>query len=216
MRFPLATVRQSIVRVSPGGTAPAGRPGQPACRRHAAPRRPLRTGHQRPWARGPDAAADALRAAVRARCSPSAGATCFPAAWKAFAGATKRRARWQLDAPTPMERARILDPKPDPAGVRETHRRAVDLLPALREARIANAWAGYIDSTPDGVPGIGEVPQVPGLHPGRGLLRARLRHRSRRRPPDRRPGHRRRADLRSRAFRPGRFNESAWGKVADF
>src|SRR4030095_5926757 len=73
------------------------------------------------------------------------------------------RARWKLDAPTPMERARILDPKPDPAGVRAIHRRAVELLPALREARIASTWAGYIDSTPDGVPGIGEIPQVPGF-----------------------------------------------------
>ena len=50
----------------PAGTAPAGRPGGPGCRRHPAPRRQLHTGHQRPWARGPDAAADALRAAVRA------------------------------------------------------------------------------------------------------------------------------------------------------
>ena len=75
----------------------------------------------------------------------------------------KRCARWRLDAPTPMERVRILDPKPDPASVRETHRRAVDCCPHLREAPIASAWAGYVDSTPDGVPGIGEVPEVPGF-----------------------------------------------------
>ena len=90
------------------------------------------------------------------------------------------------------------------------------LLPALREARIANTWAGYIDSTPDGVPGIGELPQVPGLilaagfsghgfgiGPGAGHLIA---------------------DLVSGAkpifdpapFNPARFKESMWGKVADF
>jgi len=95
-------------------------------------------------------------------------------------------------------------------------RRAVDLLPALREARIANTWAGYIDSTPDGVPGIGELTQVPGLilaagfsghgfgiGPGAGHLIA---------------------DLVSGAkpifdpapFDPTRFSKSAWGKVADF
>ena len=95
-------------------------------------------------------------------------------------------------------------------------RRAVDLLPALREARIVNTWAGYIDSTPDGVPGIGELQQVPGLilaagfsghgfgiGPGAGHLVA---------------------DLASGAdpivdpvpYRPERFSASAWGKVADF
>jgi glycine/D-amino acid oxidase-like deaminating enzyme len=115
-----------------------------------------------------------------------------------------------------MERSRILDPKPDPAGVREIHRRAVDLLPALREARIANTWAGYIDSTPDGVPGIGELPQVPGLilaagfsghgfciGPGAGHLIADLV-----------TGVEPIFD--PAPFDPERFNGSAWGKVADF
>ena len=76
--------------------------------------------------------------------------------------------------------------------------------------------AGYIDSTPDGVPGIREIPQVPGFilaagFSGHGFgigLGA---------------GHRI-ADLVSGAkpifdptsFDPGRFNQSSWGKVADF
>ena len=141
----------------------------------------------------------------------------FPGGLEGIRWGHETRARWKLDAPTPMERARILDPKPDPAGVREIHRRAVDLLPALREARIANTWAGYIDSTPDGVPGIGEAAAGARIHPGCGLLGPRFRHRSRRRPPDRRPGHR--GSSRSsipRLSTRGRFNESAWGKVADF
>ena len=123
------------------------------------------------------------------------------------------RARWKLDAPTPMERARILDPKPDPAAVRETHLRAVELVPAPGRAHIARAWAGYSDSPPDGVPCVGEWPEVPGfilaagfsgrIGPGAGHLIA---------------------DLVTGAqpifdpapFRPSRFNKSAWGKVADF
>jgi hypothetical protein len=140
----------------------------------------------------------------------------FPGSLEGIRWGHETRARWKLDEPTPMERARILDPKPDPAGVRETHRRAVNLLPPLREARIANTWAGYIDSTPDGVPGIGEIPEVPGfilaagfsghgfgIGPGAGHLIA---------------------DLVSGAqpifdpapFDPARFNQSSWGKVADF
>ncbi|GMG83037.1 FAD-binding oxidoreductase [Paralimibaculum aggregatum] len=71
-------------------------------------------------------------------------------------------ARWRLDAPTPMERTRILDPRPDRGQIDLTLARARALLPALRESRVAAVWAGYIDSTPDGVPVIGETP-VPGL-----------------------------------------------------
>jgi len=71
--------------------------------------------------------------------------------------------RWRLDSPTPMERVRILDPAPDRSTIELTHRRALDLLPALRDTKITAAWAGYIDSTPDGVPAIGEVSSLPGL-----------------------------------------------------
>lgn len=72
-------------------------------------------------------------------------------------------ARWKLDQTTPMERMRILDPRPDQATIRLTHARALDLLPALRSTQIAASWAGYIDSTPDGVPAIGEVDTVKGF-----------------------------------------------------
>jgi len=69
--------------------------------------------------------------------------------------------RWRLDQPTPMETMRILDPAPNAAQIRETHARAKFLLPSLAGVPIQAAWAGYIDSTPDGVPAIGEV--LPGL-----------------------------------------------------
>ncbi|MFO1425728.1 MAG: FAD-binding oxidoreductase [Steroidobacteraceae bacterium] len=126
------------------------------------------------------------------------------------------RQRWALDRPTPMERMRILDPAPDRATVRLTHERAVALLPALGNRAVTATWAGYIDTTPDGVPGIGEVAQVPGLvlaagfsghgfgiGPGAGHLVADIV--TAQRPlVDPRPLH------------PGRLSESAWGKVAEF
>jgi glycine/D-amino acid oxidase-like deaminating enzyme len=71
--------------------------------------------------------------------------------------------RWHLDQPTPMERMRILDPLPDQSTISLTQRRALDLLPALKKTSVNAAWAGYIDSTPDGVPAIGEVPALPGF-----------------------------------------------------
>src|SRR4051812_9765454 len=215
VRFPLATVRQSIVRLSP---VDQRLPDALAGPNVAITRRP--DGHY------------ILAISGRGRVDPTPQLlrfapqfipmfakrwrNVFPGGLEGMRWGHETRALWKLDEPTPMERARILDPKPDPAGVRETHRRAVDLLPPLREARIANTWAGYIDSTPDGVPGIGEVPQVPGfilaagfsghgfgIGPGAGHLIA---------------------DLAAGAdpivdpapYRPERFSKSAWGKVADF
>ena len=87
----------------------------------------------------------------------------LPGGLEGVRGGHETLKHWRLDAPTPMEAVRILDPKPDMPTVTETYRRAADLLPELRDAKITHAWAGFVDSTPDGVPGIGEVPGVPGL-----------------------------------------------------
>jgi len=71
--------------------------------------------------------------------------------------------RWRLDQPTPMEAMRILDPKVDTVAVRLLRRRAASLIPALGSAPLAGSWAGYVDSTPDGVPVISEVPSLQGF-----------------------------------------------------
>jgi glycine/D-amino acid oxidase-like deaminating enzyme len=115
-----------------------------------------------------------------------------------------------------MEHMRILDPTPDPAAVKLTHSRAIELIPELRKTKITAAWAGYIDSTPDGVPGIGELEKVPGLilaagfsghgfgiGPGAGHLIADLVTGAE-------------PIFDPKPYRPDRFSASAWGKVADF
>ncbi|CDX33740.1 putative deaminase [Mesorhizobium sp. ORS 3359] len=124
--------------------------------------------------------------------------------------------RWRLDRPTPMERTRILDPVPDQSTIRLTHARALELLPDLRKTRISAAWAGYIDSTPDGVPAIGAIDSVPGfflaagfsghgfgIGPGAGHFLADLV-----------TGAKPIVDPKS--YDPRRFDASSWGKVADF
>ncbi len=123
---------------------------------------------------------------------------------------------WSMDEPTPMERMRILDPAPDRRIVRKTHQRAIDLVPALKDRMITGAWAGYVDSTPDGVPGIGETAHLPGLvlaagfsghgfgiGPGAGHLIADIVSGDT-------------AIVDPRPYHPDRFRSSAWGKVADF
>ena len=124
--------------------------------------------------------------------------------------------RWRLDRPTPMERMRILDPRPDRATIELTHARALELLPELRKTHITAAWAGYIDSTPDGVPGIGEMSTLPGfilaagfsghgfgIGPGAGRLVADIV-----------TGGVPLVD--PKPYHPDRFKASVWGKVADF
>ncbi|OWV89859.1 D-amino-acid oxidase [Rhizobium sp. R635] len=124
--------------------------------------------------------------------------------------------RWRLDAPTPMERMRILDPKVDRPTIERTHARALELLPDLRTTQITAAWAGYVDSTPDGVPGIGEITSIPGfilaagfsghgfgIGPGAGHLIADIVS-----------GDAPIVD--PKPYHPDRFKRSAWGKVADF
>jgi len=140
----------------------------------------------------------------------------LPGGLEGIRGGHETLKRWRLDAPTPMERVRILDPKPDLSTIRETHRRGVELLPQLRPARITHAWAGFVDCTPDGVPGIGEVPEVPGfilasgfsghgfgIGPGAGHLIADLASGAK-------------PIVDPRPYRPSRFSDSAWGKVAEF
>ncbi|WP_280156525.1 FAD-binding oxidoreductase [Piscinibacter sp. XHJ-5] len=215
IRFPLATVRQAIVRMAP---MEQRLPDALTTARVAVTRRSDNSYILAISGRGRvDPTAQLMRFAPQfVPMFAKRWRNVFPGGLEGLRWGHETLARWKLDEPTPMERARILDPTPDPAGVRETHRRALALLPALREASIASAWAGYIDSTPDGVPGIGEVPEVPGfivaagfsghgfgIGPGAGHLIA---------------------DLVTGAepvfdpapFRPGRFNRSAWGKVADF
>jgi glycine/D-amino acid oxidase-like deaminating enzyme len=124
--------------------------------------------------------------------------------------------RWRLDRPTPMERVRVLDPAPDPSTIRLTYDRAVELLPELAQTSITEAWAGYIDSTPDGVPCIGPTPKIPGLMlaagfsghgfgiaPGAGHLVADLISGAE-------------PIVDPRPYRFERFDASAWGQVADF
>jgi glycine/D-amino acid oxidase-like deaminating enzyme len=124
--------------------------------------------------------------------------------------------RWRIDEPTPMEHMRILDPTPDPAAMKLTHSRAIELIPELRKTKITATWAGYIDSTPDGVPGIGELEKVPGLilaagfsghgsgiGPGAGHLIADLVTGAE-------------PIFDPKPCRPARFSASTWGKVADF
>lgn len=71
--------------------------------------------------------------------------------------------RWALDARSPFERTRVLDPAPNTTFNREARKAMVRLYPQFATVPVAQEWAGYIDVTPDAVPYIGEVSAIPGL-----------------------------------------------------
>ncbi|ANA32211.1 4-methylaminobutanoate oxidase (formaldehyde-forming) [Ralstonia mannitolilytica] len=215
IRFPQATVRQSIVRVT-GVTEPV--PDALHTARVSITRRSDGSYNLAISGRGRvDPTAQLLRFAPQfLPMFAKRWRNVFPGGLEGIRAGHETLARWRLDAPTPMERMRILDPRPDPAAVRQTYDRAVELLPVFGQAGIANAWAGFVDNTPDGVPGIGEVPEVPGfilaagfsghgfgIGPGAGHLIADLV-----------TGERPIFD--PAPYDPARFRHSAWGKVADF
>lgn len=166
--FPQASVRSSILSVMPGAE------GLPDA---------LHTGAVSATRRGDGGYTLAISG--RANVDPTPGMMAgakhflpmFAKRWRAlrpgglqgWAAGFETRAHWSLDRETPMERTRILDPRPSKALVNETLARARRLLPALRDIPVQASWAGFIDSTPDGVPVIDADCGVPGLVLAAGL-----------------------------------------------
>ncbi len=214
VRFPQASIRSSILSVSGGKDLPDA----------------LHTAHVSITRRGDGGYTLAISGRGRVDPTPQQirfapqFLPMFLRRWRSLApgGAEGWRsghetlARWRLDAPTPMERMRILDPAPDKSTIALTYRRACELLPSLATSHITAAWAGYIDSTPDGVPGIGEIESVPGfilaagfsghgfgIAPGAGHMVASLV-----------TGTEHLVD--PSPYHPNRFKAAAWGKVSDF
>jgi glycine/D-amino acid oxidase-like deaminating enzyme len=214
-RFPQASIRSSILSVSPGAE------GLPDA---------LHTARISATRRGDGGYTLAISGRGRVDVTPqqlrfaSQFLPMFLKRWRSLAPGGLQGVRsghetlkhWRLDQPTPMEQLRILDPAPDQATIRLTHARALELLPDLRKTRISAAWAGYIDSTPDGVPAIGEIDIIPGfflaagfsghgfgIGSGAGHLVADLM-----------TGAEPIVDPKS--YDPRRFDASSWGKIADF
>jgi glycine/D-amino acid oxidase-like deaminating enzyme len=71
--------------------------------------------------------------------------------------------RWNLDAASPFEQTRVLDPKPDVATNLKVRKRISEVFPGFAAAKIEQHWAGLIDVTPDAVPVISGVDALPGF-----------------------------------------------------
>jgi glycine/D-amino acid oxidase-like deaminating enzyme len=72
--------------------------------------------------------------------------------------------RWTLDAPSPFEAVRVLDPQPSDAILAQGQSNLVRNFPVFKNATIAQRWAGLIDVTPDAVPVISPIETLPGFY----------------------------------------------------
>ncbi|WP_424812254.1 NAD(P)/FAD-dependent oxidoreductase [Roseococcus sp. YIM B11640] len=83
---------------------------------------------------------------------------------RSFFNGPESGARWTLDGISPFERARMLDTAPQQVLIDQAIAAMGETFPALRgQIRVAEAWGGAIDWTPDGIPVIAPIAAIPGL-----------------------------------------------------
>jgi glycine/D-amino acid oxidase-like deaminating enzyme len=87
----------------------------------------------------------------------------------AFLRALATPTRWGLDAVSPFERERVLDPAPEPrvlGQIRDALRR---WFPALGEAPFVETWGGMIETSPDVLPVISRIDGIEGFYVATGF-----------------------------------------------
>ena len=82
---------------------------------------------------------------------------------KDYPGAWGTPTRWGADEQSPFERMRVLNPTPSTLELERLEQRIGERFTQLAGTRIAEAWAGMIDVTPDVVPTLGETAEIGGL-----------------------------------------------------
>ncbi|MCL6707869.1 FAD-binding oxidoreductase [Pseudomonas sp. R2.Fl] len=71
--------------------------------------------------------------------------------------------RWKMDEASPFEYNRVLDPKPSFSLQDRALSNLRKAFPVFEKAEVAQRWAGKIDVTPDAIPVISGVDDVPGF-----------------------------------------------------
>ena len=77
--------------------------------------------------------------------------------------------RWALDAPSPFEATRVLDPEPNPEVLREIEANLGEVFPSLAGTPLVESWAGIVETTPDVLPIIDQPEDLPGFWLATGL-----------------------------------------------
>ncbi|WP_274426890.1 NAD(P)/FAD-dependent oxidoreductase [Chelativorans sp. YIM 93263] len=83
---------------------------------------------------------------------------------KRFLHEAMRPRTWKSSETSPFERERVFDPQPSPRMLKRLISNVAMAFPALKDATVAQRWAGCIDVTPDAIPVISDVAATPGLY----------------------------------------------------
>ena len=86
-----------------------------------------------------------------------------------FIDAWRTPGRWPLDAPSPFEKTRVLNPQPRARAVAGIRNILAERFPGLARTCIVEAWSGVVETTPDAVPVIDEAESLPGFYIATGL-----------------------------------------------
>ena len=117
---------------------------------------------------GPDAFRHATKYLPALKANPF-GTRYFPFAPTAYPDGWSTPRDWAPDSESPFERMRVLNPAPEPAGLRSVERNFGRLFPQFETVRLKAGWGGMIDAMPDVVPVVDQVEAVGGLFVATGM-----------------------------------------------
>ncbi len=83
---------------------------------------------------------------------------------KRFGEELRRKRQWALDERSPFEDVRVQNPRPSTRVIASGLAHLQRTMPIFSDARITDSWGGLMDVTPDGVPVISAVEQLPGFY----------------------------------------------------
>ena len=76
---------------------------------------------------------------------------------------------WALDAESPFEKTRVLNPAPSNRVLKGIRKNLGKVFPQLAGTELVEAWAGMIETTPDVVPVIDQSASLPGFYVATGF-----------------------------------------------
>jgi glycine/D-amino acid oxidase-like deaminating enzyme len=82
---------------------------------------------------------------------------------RSFFNGPEAAGSWEFDQVSPFERIRTLDPTFDKPMLSLAIQNLIKEFPGFAGVKVAHAWAGLIDTTPDIIPVISKVQTLPGL-----------------------------------------------------
>jgi glycine/D-amino acid oxidase-like deaminating enzyme len=71
---------------------------------------------------------------------------------------------WALDAESPFEKTRVLNPRPTPSVISKIRLNLGATFPELADVEIAETWAGMVETSPDVVPMVCPIDRLPGFY----------------------------------------------------